>query len=123
MKRLLATLLAALLLLGALSLTASAANEPRFRRPYYKVRYHSSTQLTYTKNGDFPVYFEIDDNTLGLTVDENGRVHSGFSLRKWGIVKVTIRSGDGSSDIAWVEVDADLWQWIIIVGLLGWVWY
>ena len=120
-NRTIATLLAVVLLCAFVPLMASAAGEATFKRNYYKVRYLSSTQLTY--NGT-PTRFECAENNLGISVNEKtGRVTSEFCLRKWGFVQMKIFSADGSYDTCMVEVDADLWQWIIIVGLLGWFWY
>ena len=124
MKRVWAVALAALLLCGAVSFTASAADQPTFRQNYYKVRYLSTTQLTYNNEGSLPVRFECEENSLGISVDENsGLVTSSFCLRKWGFVEMKIYSGDELCDTCTVEVDADMWQWMIIIFLLGWSWY
>ena len=120
MKRILAIVLTALLLCAFVPLMANAAGEASFKRSYYKVRYLSSTQLTY--NGT-PARFECAENSLGLSVDQNGRVTSAFCLRKWGFVEMKVYSADGSYDTCTVEVDADMWQWMIIIFLFGWTWY
>ena len=121
MKRILAVALTVLMLCSFVPLMAGAAGEVSFKRSYYKVRYLSSTQLTY--NGT-PVRFECAENSLGISVDEKtGRVTSEFCLRKWGFVEIKIFSADGSYDTCTVEVDADMWQWMIIILLFGWTWY
>jgi len=121
MKRVLAILLTAVLLCAFVPLMASAVGEATFKKDYYKVRYLSTTQLTY--NGT-PMRFECAENTLGLSVDEKtGLVTSGFCLRKWGFVEMKIFSDDGSYDTCMVEVDGDMWQWMIIIFLFGWTWY
>ena len=124
MKKLIAVFLAALLLCGSLTFGAGAADaQPSFRRSYYKVRYLSTTQLTY--DADVPVRFEADRNLLGISVDETtGLVTSAFCLRKWGFVRVKMIGENGQTyDTALVEVDADMWQWMIIIFLFGWFWY
>jgi len=121
MKRILAVLLACLLLCGVMTFAVGAAGEASFKQSYYKVRYLSSTQLTY--NGT-PARFECAENSLGLSVDEKtGRVTSEFCLRKWGFVEMKVFDADGSYDTCIVEVDADMWQWMIIIFLFGWTWY
>ena len=124
MKRVLAVALAALLLCGIASFTANAADQPTFKQDKYKVRYLATTQLTYNNDGGLPVRFECEENSLGISVDENsGLVTSSFCLRKWGFVEMKIYSDGGSYDTCMVEVDADMWQWMIIVLLFGWFWY
>lgn len=123
MKRILSILLTAALLCGILPMAAAAAGKPAFKRERYKVRYLSSTQLTYDTNGSSPVYFRCEENNLGISVDKNGRVKSDFCLRKYGFVQVEIYNGSEVYDTCTVKVDADMWQWMIILFLLGWFWY
>jgi len=119
-NRIFVILLAAALLCGVAPLTASAAGEASFKHSYYKVRYLSSTQLTY--NGT-PARFACEENSLGISVDEKGLVTSSFCLRKWGFVQVKIYDAAGNSSTCTVEVDCDMWQWMIVILLLGWFWY
>jgi hypothetical protein len=120
MKRILAVLLACLLLCGVLSFAAGAAGDVSFKSSYYKVRYLSTKQLTW--NGA-PARFECEENALGISVDDKGVVKSEFCLRKWGFVQVRAYDGDGNFDTCTVEVDGDMWQWMIIIFLAGWFWY
>jgi len=97
MKRILAIALVALLLCGgsaalpavaaqpddnlaeiSAQITAQAA-EGSFRRRWNYIRYRSTLQLQYTAN--VPVTFSVSENALGISIDNNGRVTSGFSLQ------------------------------------------
>jgi len=141
MKRVIAILLAALLLCGSLAalpavaaqpeagideitaeISSDFAQQPSFRRSWNYIRYRSTLQLQY--NADIPVNFRVSPNLLGITVDENGLVTSSFSLRKYGHVFITMHCDDGNIlDTTILTVDADMWQWMMIIFLLGWFWY
>jgi len=104
-------------------LTAQTTPEGSFRRRWNYIRYRSTLQLQYTAN--VPVTFSVSENALGITVDNNGRVTSGFSLRKYGHVTITMRCAANGNTLATtiLTVDADMWQWMIIIFLFGWFWY
>jgi len=141
MKRVCAIVLTILLLCGGFAALPAVAAQPNdetaeisteiitqfapegsFRRRWNYVRYRSTLQLQYTAN--VPVNFQVSPNFLGITVDENGLVASGFSLRKYGHVVITMYCDNGNTlDTTILTVDADMWQWMIIIFLFGWFWY
>jgi len=122
-KRFLATVLTIVLTLSlGLPLTASAQSEEplAFWAPVYIMNFDQTGRQLDVSGGLAPYRFEIDQNSLGLSVNaDTGRVYSD-GTRKSGSVTVTVFDANNDSATCKVRLMGPVQGWLyqnVIVGL------
>ena len=130
-RKILASVLMLLMLAGAMPLVSSAApkDAPKIDNLAANATVKIGYRSTKTFTADKDVYWALSGNAnvkKGAETDNSITIQAAKGSRRQGATLIaTARGGDPDIDVTEVniEVSTAWWQWLIVIFLLGFIWY